>query len=86
MSDALGVVSIVAGAALGLLVGLVGWPRLNAPAALGLMVVVGLLIGAGALIVQADVSSAEWIVGVVVLGALSAVHARFLFGRPGVRA
>ena len=40
MSAALGVLSIVLGAALGLLVGLVGWPRLGAPAAFGLMVVV----------------------------------------------
>ena len=86
MSAALGVLSIVLGAALGLLVGVVGWPRLGAPAAFGLMVVVGLVIGAGALIVQDDVSSAEWIVGVLVLCALSPVHARFLFGRPGVRA
>jgi uncharacterized protein YfiM (DUF2279 family) len=86
MSDAIGIVSIAAGAALGLVVGLVGWTRLARAAAFGLMVVVGLVIGAGALIVQDDVSGAEWLVGLVVLAALSPVHARFLFGRPGVRA
>jgi hypothetical protein len=86
MSDGVGVVLIVAGAGLGIGVSFTAWPRW--PAALGLTVVTiaGLLVAAGALVVQDRVGAADWAVTTLVLGVLTPMHAWILFGRPGQRA
>jgi hypothetical protein len=74
---------IVAGGLVSVLV-LVGlWRRVSEPVALGLLAACGALVGAGALLVQDPVSGAEWAVTLVVLGFLTPVHARLVFGRPG---
>jgi hypothetical protein len=81
-----GVGLIAGGSVLGLVVGLVGWRRLSPVLAQTAMAVIGVAVGSGALLVQDEASAADWALTLVVLGVLTPVHARFVFGRPGERA
>jgi len=86
VSDAAGVLAIVAGSALVLVVVFALWRRLDPVPAFGLVTVGGLLVAAGALAVQDRVTVAEWVVTLVVLGVLTPVHAWLVFRMPGDRA
>ena len=84
MYPAAGVALIVGGSVLGLLTVFVWWRRLaNAPA-VAMTVLCGALIGAGGLLVQQDVGVWSWVAAVAICCVLAPVHARFVFGRPGV--
>jgi len=74
---------IVGGVVLSLLVLLVGWPRLPAPLAYAFLAVAGGAIGTGALLVQAEAPPSSWVITLGLLGALSPLHGRLVFGRPG---
>jgi hypothetical protein len=83
MNTGVGVALIVAGSVLGLstLFGL--WRRLPGPAALVLLAAAGMAIGAGALLVQEVARPGDWAITLVVLGGLTPVHGRLVFGPPG---
>ena len=83
MSTGAGVATIVGASALGLLTVLVLWRRLPAPAAFAAMAACGVGVAVGGLLVQDDVGTASWVLAVVVLGVLTPVHARLVFGPPG---
>lgn len=74
---------IASGSLLGLVTAFGLWRRIAARAAFGLLVASGALVGAGALLVQDEAGPGEWALTLVVLGVLSPVHWRLLFGRPG---
>ncbi len=52
-------------------------------ASLGVLAACGLLVGAGALLLQDAASPGEWTLTLVVLGLLTPLHAWLLFRRPG---
>jgi hypothetical protein len=79
----LGVGLIVAGGLLGLLIVFGAWRRLPRALAYGSLAGCGVLVGAGGLLVQEQVSGIEWAITLLVLGALTPVHARLVFGHPG---
>jgi len=83
VSTGAGVATIVGASALGLLTVLVLWRRLPAPAAFAAMAACGVGVAVGGLLVQDDVGTASWVLAVVVLGVLTPVHARLVFGPPG---
>jgi len=83
VTDTLGVAAIVAGSALGVLTVLWLWRRIPASVAVLGAVLAGMLISAGALLVQDAPSAADWVVTMVVLGGLSPLHAKLMFGPPG---
>jgi hypothetical protein len=83
VSDLLGVALILAGSALGLVTSFVLWRRLPAAPCVLLAVASGALVGSGALVVQSGTTTADWAVTLFALGALTPVHSRLLFGRPG---
>jgi hypothetical protein len=83
VSRALGVATIAVASACGLVIVFFLWRRLPPVAALGLMAACGMAIGAGGLLVQEDVGPASWAVALVVLGVVTPVHARLVFGEPG---
>ena len=83
MTDTFGVVTIVVGAALALFTAFVLWRRVPAFAGVSCAVVAGAMIGAGALLVQAAPSTADWVFTLAVLGVLTPLHARLLFGPAG---
>lgn len=68
---------------MGLLAVFVLWRRLPERAALGVMVVCGAAIGAGALLVQDRAGAGDWGLVVGALAVLTPLHARLVFGRPG---
>ncbi len=68
---------------LGLLIVFVLWRRLPAAAAFAVIAVCGVGVAVGGLLVQDDVGTASWVVAVAVLGVLTPVHARLVFGPPG---
>ena len=78
-----GVGLIVAGGGLGLVVVFGLWHRLSSSSALLLVAALGMLIGAGALLLQADPGPADWVVTLVIVGAFTPVHCRWVFGPPG---
>lgn len=78
-----GVALIVASSAIGALIVFGLWHRLAAGFAFGSMVVCGMGIAAGGLLVQEDVGAASWVVALVALAALTPLHMRLVFGRPG---
>jgi hypothetical protein len=84
MADGAGVALIAAGALGSLLVLFAGWRRLSALLALGILVLCGLAIGAGGLVVQAESGVGSWVITVGLLGALSPLHGRLVFGPPGL--
>jgi hypothetical protein len=83
VNDGAGVTLIVAGSVLSLLTLFVLWRRLPVPAAFVLLAVSGTAIGAGALLVQEGVGPGDWALTLIVLGTLTPLHGRLVFGRPG---
>lgn len=83
MNVGLGVALILAGSALSLATVFGAWRRLAFPVALAVLAACGALVGAGALLVQHDVTTAEWSLTLVTIGVLTPLHARLVFGRPG---
>jgi 4-hydroxybenzoate polyprenyltransferase len=78
-----GVATIAVATVCGLVIVFFLWRRLPPVTALALTAACGTAIGAGGLLVQEDVGPASWAVALVVLGALTPVHARLVFGEPG---
>ena len=78
-----GIALIVGGGVVGLLGAFVLWPRADHRVAASVVAASGVAVGAGALLIQERVGSAEWIVTLVVLGALAPLHATLVLGRPG---
>ena len=78
-----GIALVVSGSLLGLLIVLGAWRRLPPVVAFALMAWCGSLVGAGALLMQEGASRLEWALTFGVLGILTPVHARLVFGRPG---
>jgi len=83
VSRGVGVATIAVASACGLVIVFFLWRRLTPVTALALMAACGMAIGAGGLLVQEDVGPASWAVALVVLGLLTPVHARLVFGPPG---
>ena len=83
MTDTVGVVTIVVGAALALFTAFVLWRRVAAFAGVACAIGAGAMMGAGALLVQAAPSTADWVFTLAVLGVLTPLHARLLFGPAG---
>jgi hypothetical protein len=81
-----GIALIVSGTLLALLVVFGGWRRLRAPVALSSLAICGAVVGAGALLVQEHASAFEWALTLAALGVFAPVHARLVFGPPGVPA
>jgi hypothetical protein len=78
----LGVGCIAGGSALALVVAIGLWGRWPPLLSLGALAALGAVVGAGALLVQDRVSTAEWTLTTVVLGTLTPLHARLVLGRP----
>jgi len=83
VSTGAGVVTIAGASALGLLTVFVLWRRVPAGAAFALMASCGVGVAVGGLLVQDQVGTVSWVVAVVVLGVITPVHARLVFGPPG---
>lgn len=83
MNACIGLGLIVAGSLLVLLTVIGLWRRLPGPAALVLLAAAGAIVGGGALLVQDDPGSGDWGLTLLVLGVLTPLHARLVFGRPG---
>jgi hypothetical protein len=83
MAVGAGVALIAAGALGSLLVLFAAWRRLSAPLAFGLLVLGGAAIGAGGLLVQDEASVGSWVITMGLLGGLSPLHGRLVFGPPG---
>lgn len=83
MRDGLGIGLIVAGSLLGLVIALGAWRRLPSWVGVVALAGCGAMVGAGALLVQDGASGVEWALTLAVLGVLTPVHARLVFGAPG---
>lgn len=83
MNDGAGIALIVAGSLLGLLTLFGLWRRLPGPASLVLLAAAGVALGAGALLVQEGAGPGDWALTLLVLGGLTPLHGRLVFGRPG---
>jgi len=83
VTDTFGVMAIVAGASLGLFTAFGLWRRVRAFVGVSCAVGAGAMIGAGALLVQDTPSTADWVFTLAVLGGLSPLHTRLLFGPAG---
>jgi len=83
MNAGAGVALIVAGSVLGLFTLFVLWRRLSLPVAFALLAASGAAIGAGGLLVQDRVGPGDWAFTLFVLGVLTPLHGRLVFGRPG---
>jgi hypothetical protein len=81
-----GIALIVSGTLLALLVVFGGWRRMPAGAAFSILAVTGVIVGAGALLVQGHASAFEWAITLAALGVFAPVHARIVFGPPGTPA
>ena len=75
--------AICLGLTLGLVTAVVFRTRMRRVAVVGLLVVSGAAVGAGALLVQAKASGAEWALTLAALGAMVPFQARLVFGRLG---
>lgn len=78
-----GVALLVGGSVLGLFTLFFLWRRLSLPAAFVLLAASGAAIGAGALLVQDGAGPGDWALTLFVLGVLTPLHGRLVFGRPG---
>lgn len=85
MAPGAGIALIAGGVLASLLVLFAAWRRLQAPLAFGLLVLCGVAIGAGGLLVQQEVGAASWVITLGLLGMLSPLHGRLVFGPPGSR-
>lgn len=83
MNVGAGIVLIAAGSGLGLVTLFGLWRRLPGPAALVLLAAAGAALGAGGLLVQEGAGPWDWALAVLVLGGLTPLHGRLVFGRPG---
>src|SRR3990170_112325 len=83
MAVGAGIALMATGALCWLLVLVAAWHRLSAPSAFGLLVLCGVAIGAGGLLVQDEAGVASWVITLGLLGLLSPVHGRLVFGPPG---
>ena len=83
MRSGWGAISIGVGLMTGLATATLLRTRLPRVAVLGLLVVSGVGVGAGALLVQAKASGAEWAMTLAVLGGTAPFQARLVFGRLG---
>lgn len=83
MNVGAGVGLIVGSSLVGALVVVALWRGLAPAVAMPSLAALGSALGAGALLVQDHASAAEWAITVVVLGLLTPLHARLVFGRPG---
>jgi hypothetical protein len=83
MNAGAGIALIVGGSLLGLFTLFGLWRRLPAPVSLVLLAASGAVIGAGALLVQEGAGPGDWALTLVVLGSLTPLHGRLVFGRPG---
>jgi hypothetical protein len=78
-----GIALLVSGTLLGLLVVFGAWRRLSGPVAAALLAVCGVMLGAGALLVQDAATGIEWAITLLALGSLTPLHARLVFGPAG---
>jgi hypothetical protein len=78
-----GTALIVAGVGLGLVVVFALWGRLSVAAAFVALAALGMMVGAGALLVQEDPGPADWVLTLGALAVLTPLHARLVFGTPG---
>jgi hypothetical protein len=83
MNAGVGLALIVAGSLLALLIAIGLWRRLPGPAALALLAAAGVIVGTGALLVQDDPGPGDWALTLLVLGLLTPLHGRLVFGLPG---
>jgi hypothetical protein len=83
MNAGAGIAFIAAGSVLGILTSFVMWRRLPGPVGVVLLAVSGAAIGAGALLVQEEAGPGDWALTLFVLGVLTPLHGRLVFGRPG---
>jgi hypothetical protein len=83
MNAGVGLALIVAGSLLALITVTGLWRRLPWPAALVLLSAAGGIVGAGAMLVQEDPGPGDWALTLLVLGVLTPLHARLVFGPPG---
>lgn len=85
MHRAAGIGLVCGGALLGLATSLVLWRRLAPVLAVALAAVSGAVVAGGALLVQDHAGAGDWAIAVGVLAALTPIHGRVVFGRPGAR-
>ena len=78
-----GVVLICLGTGVALAVGALLRTRVSRTLAIVLLAASGIAVGAGALMVQAQASAAEWALTLVCLGVMAPFQARLIFGRLG---
>lgn len=83
MNAGAGIALIVAGSLLGLITLFGLWRRLPGTASLVLLAAAGVAIGAGALLVQKGAGPGDWALTLLVLGSLTPLHGRLVFGPPG---
>ena len=74
---------ILAGTGLGLVVVFVLWRRLSSGSVMVLLGAFAMLVGAGALLLQAHPAPTDWLVTLAVLAVGAPLHFRWLLGPPG---
>ena len=74
---------IGAAVALGLVLVFVLWKRVSVALAFAALACLGMVAGAGALLVQDDPQPVDWAVTLGGLAVLTPLHCRFAFGSPG---
>jgi hypothetical protein len=83
VNEGAGIGLITGGVALSLITVFALWRRVAGAVAFGLLAVAGVGVGTGALLVQDQAGAGEWIITLGVLGVLTPVHMRLVFGHPG---
>jgi hypothetical protein len=83
MNADVGLALILAGSVLALLTAIALWRRLPGRAALVLLAAAGIIVVAGALLVQDEAGLGDWGLTLFVLGVLTPLHGRLVFGTPG---
>jgi hypothetical protein len=71
------------GVCLGLVITFGLWRRIPARAADIVLALLGMTVGAGALLLQDDPRVADWMITLGLLAAFTPLHCRFVFGPPG---
>jgi len=83
MNTLVGVALLVDGSVAGLITQFWLWRRIPAPAAFALLAAAGIALGTGGLLVQDRAGPGDWALTLLVLGALTPLHGRLVFGSPG---